>query len=112
MRVNFNIFIIFDKYGKYTGTDPYISRSRAAGLGTPTHQLVKLDDGNYNKKNSYWTSYSIIAEIKKLNEADQVKFENNIKKIYQEYCQLSELYQKNKDKNFGSSSQRTKRAIT
>ena len=37
----------FDKYGKYTGTDPYISRSRAAGLGTPTHQLVKLDDGNY-----------------------------------------------------------------
>jgi hypothetical protein len=37
----------FDKYGKYTGTDPYISKSRAAGLGTPTHQLVKLDDGNY-----------------------------------------------------------------
>ena len=37
----------FDKYGKYTGTDPYISKSRAAGLGTPTHQLVKLNDGNY-----------------------------------------------------------------
>ena len=59
----------------------------------------KMDNGNYNKINSYWRSYSIIDEIRTLKDSEEYNFENNIKKIYQIYCKLSELYQENKDKN-------------
>jgi len=58
-----------------------------------------LDNGDYNRVNSYWRSYSIIEEIRKLNDSEQSNFENKIKKIYQEYDKLSELYQENKDEN-------------
>ena len=52
------------------------------------------------EKTSYWKSYSIIEEIRKLNDSEKYNFENNIKKIYQEYGKLSKLYQENKHKNF------------
>ena len=63
-------------------------------------EIFKLDNGDYNRVNSYWRSYSIIEEIRKLNDSEQSNFENKIKKIYQEYGKLSELYQENKDENF------------
>ena len=62
-------------------------------------EIFKLDKGDYNRVNSYWKSYSIIEEIKKLDDSEQFNFENNIKKIYQEYSKLSKLYQENKHKN-------------
>ena len=62
-------------------------------------EIFKLDNGDYNRVNSYWRSYSIIEEIMKLNDSEQSNFENKIKKIYQEYGKLSELYQENKDEN-------------
>ena len=62
-------------------------------------EIFKLNNGNYNKTNSYWKSYSIINEISKLNDTEKYKIEGNIKKIYVEYKDLSKLYQKNKDKN-------------
>ena len=62
-------------------------------------EIFKLDNGDYNRVNSYWSSYSIIEKIKKLNDSEQFNLKNNIKKIYQEYRKLSELYQQNKDKN-------------
>ena len=62
-------------------------------------EIFKLDNGDYNRVNSYWRSYSIIEEIRKLNVSEQSNFENKIKKIYQEYDKLSELYQENKDEN-------------
>jgi hypothetical protein len=58
-----------------------------------------LDNGDYNRINSYWRSYSIIDEIKKLKDSEGYNFENNIKKIYQEYGKLSEIYKENKEKN-------------
>ena len=62
-------------------------------------EIFKLDNGDYNRVNSYWRSYSIIEEIRKLNDSEQSNFENKINKIYQEYGNLSELYQENKDEN-------------
>ena len=62
-------------------------------------EIFKLDNGDYNKKNSYWRSYSITDEIRKFNDSAKYNFENNIKKIYQEYGKLSKLYQENKHKN-------------
>ena len=58
-------------------------------------EIFKLDNGDYNRKNSYWRSYSIVDEIRNLNNSEKYNFENNIKKIYQEYGKLSKLYQKN-----------------
>ena len=62
-------------------------------------EIFKLNNGNYNKTNSYWKSYSIIDEINKLNNFEKNIIKDNINKIYQEYDELSKLYQKNKDKN-------------
>ena len=62
-------------------------------------EIFKLDNGDYNRINSYWRSYSIIDEIKKLKDSEGYNFENNIKKIYQEYGKLSEIYKENKEKN-------------
>ena len=62
-------------------------------------EVFKLENGNYNRENSYWCSYSIIEEIKKLNDSTQFNIENNIKKIYHEYNKLSKFYQQNKEKN-------------
>ena len=62
-------------------------------------EIFKLNNGNYNKSNSYWKSYSIIEEINKLNNSEKRKIDDNIKKIYKEYDKLSKLYKKNKYKN-------------
>ena len=62
-------------------------------------EIFKLNNGNYNKTNSYWKSYSIIDEINKLNNLEKNIIKDNINKIYQKYDKLSKLYQKNKDKN-------------
>ena len=62
-------------------------------------EIFKLNNGNYNKFNSYWKSYSIIDEINKLNDLEKNRIKNDIKKIYNEYDELSKLYQKNKGNN-------------
>ena len=62
-------------------------------------EIFKLNNGNYNKVNSYWKCYSIIDEINKLNDSEKYILTDNIKKIYQEYDKLSKLYQKKKDTN-------------
>ena len=62
-------------------------------------EIFMLDNGNYNKHNNYWKSYSIINEIKKLNYSEKYQIDDNINKIYQEYDLLSQLYQKNKITN-------------
>ena len=62
-------------------------------------EIFKLNNGNYNKSNSYWKSYSIIEEINKLNNSEKIIIGGDIKKIYKEYDKLSKLYQKNKYKN-------------
>ena len=62
-------------------------------------EVFNLNNGNYNKNNHYWKSYSIIDEISKLNDSEKYKVDDKINKIYQEYEELSRLYQKNRDKN-------------
>ena len=62
-------------------------------------EVFNLNNGNYNKNNNYWKSYSIIDEISKLNDSEKYKVDDKINKIYQEYEELSRLYQKNRDKN-------------
>ena len=62
-------------------------------------EVFNLEKGQYNKKNSYWKSYSIIDEIEKLEIHQKKILEEKINKIYEEYEILSEKYQKMKNLN-------------
>jgi len=62
-------------------------------------ELFNLNNGNYNRSNKYWKSFSIVDEINKLGNTEEYNINDSINKIYQEYDKLSKLYQKNKDKN-------------
>ena len=62
-------------------------------------EVFNLDNGQYNKKNSYWKSYSIIDEIEKLEIHQKKILKEKINKIYEEYEILSEKYQKMKNSN-------------
>tara|TARA_Y100000590_G_scaffold72474_1_gene79602 strand:- start:5368 stop:5955 length:588 start_codon:yes stop_codon:yes gene_type:complete len=62
-------------------------------------EVFNLDNGQYNKKNSYWRSYSIINEINKFKTHHKMNLEVKINKIYEEYEILSEKYQKMKNSN-------------
>ena len=62
-------------------------------------EVFNLEKGQYNKKNSYWKSYSIIDEIEKLEIHQKKILEEKINKVYEEYEILSEKYQKMKNLN-------------
>ena len=62
-------------------------------------EIFYINNGKYNKKNSYWNSYSIIDEIKKQKNIKKYNFKKKIDRIYDEYNNLSQLYQNNKNKN-------------
>ena len=62
-------------------------------------EVFNLDNGQYNKKNSYWRSYSIINEINKFKTHHNMNLDVKINKIYEEYEILSEKYQKMKNSN-------------
>ena len=56
--------------------------------------VFKINNGNYNKENSYWTSYSIIENINLINDYERIHLNKKIKKIFEIYNDLSGLYQK------------------
>jgi len=62
-------------------------------------EVFNINNGNYNRKNYYWKSYSIFNEISELNYYDKEIIDNNILKIKEKYHNLSNLYQKNKKNN-------------
>ena len=59
-------------------------------------EIFNIKNGKYNKNNNYWKSYSIIEEVKKLKNKKMLK---KITEISNKYTELSNIYQKNKDKN-------------
>ena len=60
-------------------------------------EVFKIKHGNYQKKNQYWQSFSIISEIKKLGQDKQLS--SKINKIKVEYQKLSKTYQESKINN-------------
>ena len=60
-------------------------------------EVFKIKQGNYQKKNQYWQSFSIISEIKKLGQNEQLSAK--ITKIKDEYQKLSKIYQESKINN-------------
>ena len=62
-------------------------------------EVFKIDKGEYAKNNSFWQSYSIIQEIKKLQNSENDKLLAKIKEINKLYCGISNNYQSAKNSN-------------
>ena len=62
-------------------------------------EVFKISQGNYNKENSYWKSYSIIEKINLINDPEFTQLNKKVKKINEIYRDLSDLYQKFKSNN-------------
>ena len=60
-------------------------------------EVFKIKQGNYQKNNEYWESFSIISEIKKLDKYNELSAK--ITKIKDEYQKLSKIYQESKINN-------------
>jgi len=58
------------------------------------NEIFYIKNGDYNKSNKFWNSFSILDEIK-----NEPKFIIKVKKIFSEYQKLSEKYQKIKKYN-------------
>ena len=62
-------------------------------------EVFKIDKGEYSKNNTFWQSYSIIEEIKKLQNAENDKLLAKIKEINKLYEDISNNYQYSKNSN-------------
>jgi len=62
-------------------------------------QIFNINNGNYNKINTYWRSYSILNEIKNLSFKKKIQLDIKIQKIYKKYNELSLKYQMTKKDN-------------
>ena len=62
-------------------------------------EVFKINDGEYNKQNSYWKSQNINLLIENLSPSKKEKILNQLKEIRKKYQNLSNQYQENKDGN-------------
>ena len=62
-------------------------------------EVFKINDGDYNKENSYWKSQNINLLIEKLPTSKKEKILSQLREIKKKYQKLSNQYQENKDGN-------------
>ena len=62
-------------------------------------EVFKINDGEYNKENSYWKSQNINLLIEKLPTSKKDKILSQLREIKKKYQKLSNQYQENKDGN-------------
>ena len=62
-------------------------------------EVFKIDNGEYNKENSYWKSQSINILVESLPLSKKEKILKQLDEIKKKYQTLSNEYQKNKSKN-------------
>ena len=62
-------------------------------------EVFKINDGEYNKENSYWKSQNINLLIEKLPTSKKEKILSQLREIKKKYHKLSNQYQENKDGN-------------
>ncbi len=62
-------------------------------------EVFKINDGKYNKENSYWNSQNINLLIDNLPPEKKEKILNQLDEIKKKYQTLSDQYQENKDGN-------------
>ena len=62
-------------------------------------EVFKIDKGKYSKNNTFWQSYSILEEIKELQNSETDKLLAKIKEINKLYEDISNNYQSAKNSN-------------
>jgi tRNA(Arg) A34 adenosine deaminase TadA len=62
-------------------------------------EVFKINDGEYNKENSYWKSQNINLLIEKLPTPKKEKILSQLREIKKKYQTLSNQYQENKHEN-------------
>ena len=62
-------------------------------------EVFKIDKGAYSKNNTFWQSYSILEEIKELQNSETDKLLAKIKEINKLYEDISNNYQSAKNSN-------------
>ena len=62
-------------------------------------EVFDIHKGNYNRKNNYWKSYSIVKNINLLSDPEKSNLLKNVNKITKIYNNFSKLYQKHKSNN-------------
>ena len=62
-------------------------------------EVFKIDDGEYNKENSYWKSQNINLLVENLPSSKKEKILSKLDEIKNKYKALSNQYQENKDGN-------------
>ena len=62
-------------------------------------EVFKIDKGQYSKNNTFWQSYSILEEIKELQNSETDKLLAKIKEINKLYEDISNKYQLAKNSN-------------
>ena len=63
-------------------------------------EVFKVNNGEYNKENSYWKSHNINMLIENLSSSKKEKIMNQLKEIKKNYIDLSNKYQLSKNENF------------
>ena len=62
-------------------------------------EVFKINNGEYNKENSYWKSQNINLLVENLPSSKKEKILNKLDEIKNKYKALSNQYQENKDGN-------------
>ena len=62
-------------------------------------EVFKINDGEYNKENSYWKSQNINLLVENLPSSKKEKILTQLSQIKKRYQALSNQYQENKDGN-------------
>ena len=62
-------------------------------------EVFKINEGEYNKENSYWKGQNINLIIENLPFSEKEKILKQLNEIKKKYHELSNKYQKNKNVN-------------
>ena len=94
--------ITFSGFDNFYYLFPYISTSDKFNIPHDINilkEVFNITEGNYNRQNSYWKSFQINDLINKLDEDKKKIFSDSFNNIRNTYFNLSNKYQKNKEKN-------------
>ena len=93
--------ITFSGFDNFYYLFPYESTSEEFSIPHDLNilkEVFNINDGNYIKNNSYWSSYNINNLINKLEDSKKEKLINSFNNIKKKYFDLSNKYQSLKEK--------------
>ena len=94
--------ITFSGFDNFYYLFPYIATNNEFNIPHDLNilkEVFKINNGEYNKENSYWKSQNISLLIENLPLSKKEKILNQLNEIKKKYQTLSNQYQENKDGN-------------